>query len=277
MEDIDISDNLTVETVEISKKKLTQPLDILDLCIQVGHDSHDVMWRIWFEHVPVKIPYSYLLNGWSKSTASTGFIIESLGMLFDCGIRPPCKINYTFLTHRHSDHSEHIRISGDPTRKQKIFVPEEDLQNVINKVKSEKQLTMGDQFDISTLDLEITGVFDGYSEDFTINDTRFTMRVFKCFHSTPCVGYGLSRYNNKLKSEFKGLDRKELADMRKRNEIITQEEEDRFFLYLGDTTHEVFSNPEVLRYRCIMVECTFIRDEELERSVITQHMHWVNL
>jgi len=45
-------------------------------------------------------------------------------------------------------------------------------------------------------------------------------------------------------------------------------------LFLGDTSKIVLENENIYKYKTIMIECTFILDEELEQADITQHMHW---
>lgn len=185
----------------------------MELCFEDSDEMRDVMWKIWYEHRSFMIPAGYYLNGWSKSTVSSGFMIKSLKMMFDCGLRAPCPIYYTFLTHRHSDHSQCLRLRT-AYEKQYIFVPEEDLENVTNVVLSGKKLQQGSDFDLTKLNYVITGVKEGFTQDIVVEGTKFKLRVFKCFHSVPCVGYGLSKEKPKLKLEYKDYQGKELKKLK---------------------------------------------------------------
>ena len=50
------------------------------------------------------------------------------------------------------------------------------------------------------------------------------------------------------------------------------------FIYIGDTTERVFEmNPEIFEYKSIIVECTFLYDEDIEQAKATKHCHWRNL
>eukprot|EP01034_Spumella_vulgaris_P025751 gene25751-32240_t len=58
---------------------------------------------------------------------------------------------------------------------------------------------------------------------------------------------------------------------------INYEVEFPLFVYLGDTSHIVLQETAIEKYRTIMIECTFILDEDLEQATHTQHMHWSQL
>lgn len=50
------------------------------------------------------------------------------------------------------------------------------------------------------------------------------------------------------------------------------------YIYIGDTTEKVFElSPEIFNYEAIIVECTFLYDDDLERAAETKHCHWKTL
>jgi ribonuclease Z len=52
------------------------------------------------------------------------------------------------------------------------------------------------------------------------------------------------------------------------------------FIYLGDTGKEIFEHQEwnkILEYPAIIIECTFILEDEKEQAIKTQHIHWDDL
>ncbi len=50
-----------------------------------------------------------------------------------------------------------------------------------------------------------------------------------------------------------------------------------FLLYLGDTNKDILLDERIKKYKTIMIECTFILDDELEQADKTYHMHWKHL
>lgn len=53
---------------------------------------------------------------------------------------------------------------------------------------------------------------------------------------------------------------------------------DDFLCYLLDTGHDVFTvHPEVFAYRILIVECTYLYDEQEEASRCNKHMLWRDL
>lgn len=45
-----------------------------------------------------------------------------------------------------------------------------------------------------------------------------------------------------------------------------------------DTTHKVFEmNPEIFKYRNIIVECTFLDDKTMDLAHESKHTHWKDL
>jgi ribonuclease BN (tRNA processing enzyme) len=51
------------------------------------------------------------------------------------------------------------------------------------------------------------------------------------------------------------------------------------FFFLGDTSKEILEKEweKLKKYKCIIIECTFIRDEDYEQAEKTKHMHWKDL
>ena len=80
-----------------------------------------------------------------------------------------------------------------------------------------------------------------------------------------------------MKEEFKNLSGKEIGELRKKGENIYFEQQYPFFLFLGDTSKEILKDESLKKYRTIMIECTFIYDEDLPQAEKTFHIHWKNL
>ena len=73
------------------------------------------------------------------------------------------------------------------------------------------------------------------------------VKIIKCFHRVPCVGYGFTEVRDKLKDEYKNIDGKELGKLRKDGVTITEKKEFHIFCYIGDTDLRVLENNELLK------------------------------
>ena len=106
------------------------------------------------------------------------------------------------------------------------------------------------------------------------------LEFFTCVHSVPCIGYGISVIKNKLKQEYIGLPQSEIKALRLTGAEITRRVVEPELFFSGDTTHELFdleSNKKILSYPNIIIECTFMLEEDLTHAQEKKHMNWINL
>jgi ribonuclease Z len=110
------------------------------------------------------------------------------------------------------------------------------------------------------------------------NTSLYRVTVVKCIHQVPCVGYCFDQKLSKLKDEYKGTSGRDLGELRKKGIQVSEEIFKPLFVYLGDTHYTVFEqNPELFNYPVIIVECTFIDSETLDRANREGHIHWSQL
>ena len=110
--------------------------------------------------------------------------------------------------------------------------------------------------------------------------------VIECHHAhTPCIGFAFFQKHKRLREEFKSLSKVEIGNLARSGKEVSEEYDLPLFIFLGDTTLEVFSPSRpisVLRYidagwKLIFVECSFISPDEIGNSIRTGHMHWARL
>jgi ribonuclease Z len=77
-------------------------------------------------------------------------------------------------------------------------------------------------------------------DEFELKKEKYVLRVIKCTHSTPTVGYAFYKVANKLKEEYASLPGKEIGALRKKGIQVTKPVKTPNFVYVGDTTHAVF-------------------------------------
>lgn len=110
------------------------------------------------------------------------------------------------------------------------------------------------------------------------NKTKLLVEVFECDHKIPTVSYGFSEIKSKLKDEYKSFSGKEIVQLKKQGAVITEDVTSNKLAYVCDTSISILENhPEILNYKVVMIECTFILPEELPNAIATQHIHWSQL
>lgn len=238
----------------------------------------------------------YTLKGWSKAALRTNFYIPELRIMFDAGLSANVSPDYILITHCHSDHTANIPYHLYTCHKKiTIFSPPQSYTRIDNYIKSAYLMTT----DIDDEDLlDVTKIYDmipayegkteimigekleEYKDENGDKKTRLKggkqmkIEIINCDHSVPCVGYGLIDSKIKLKSEYEHLTTKEIGLLKKSGIEINYKIDFPFFCYLGDTSHKILENPLIEKYTTLMIECTFLLDEEHDNAILTKHIHW---
>lgn len=226
-----------------------------------------MIYAIW-DQPGFPIPNTQLtLKGYSRAACRTSFYIPELKLALDCSLPFNFTADNVFITHKHSDHMCEIHMY-DLSNKSKghIYVPNEIKGFIINFIQSANETASN-----------IRGVNYNDKFDIKFGNNNYLINIFRCYHSTTCVGYGISQTRTKLLDEYKNLTKKEIIEIKKSGIVITKECEYNLFCYLGDTTIEVFNDISIFNFCTIIVECTFLYDEHLEMAKEKTHMHWSQL
>ena len=258
-------------------------------------DDHIGLWKCWKEHPVSPIPGSpqLTLMGWSVAALRTNFYIKELGLMLDAGLSgPTCTINHLLVTHCHSDHVANLPFhlySYKAPDKIQIYVPkgiESHIKEYIESAYLLSSHTFPEEENIKREDLHLYGFYDlitvepGNDLRIKIKNENYGLEIFKCYHPVPCVGYGVYTIRKKLKEEYTKLSGKEIGELRKKGVDINYDYIKKLFVYLGDTGKEIFEKEEwakIVEYPAIIIECTFILEDEKEQAIKTQHLHWDDL
>jgi ribonuclease Z len=127
-----------------------------------------------------------------------------------------------------------------------------------------------------TKNYDLIGVTAGEALSLEIKGRSFSVEIINCDHSVPCVGYGFSEIKHKLKKEYLGSSSREIKLLKESNVEITDSIHSHVFCFLGDTSKEIIKE-DIGKYKTIIMECTFINKEELERAELTKHTHWLGI
>ena len=244
------------------------------------------IWRPWENKCPLSLNFrrqNIDFLGWSRAALRTNFIMKNWRIAFDAGLSCPYKIEHLFLTHGHCDHSASIFFYTLIADNISIYAPEEIAGILQRKIDTDYELTEGCVKDEAKNKsrYKIIPVSNNTPIITKIKGEQTRVEFIKCKHSVPCYGYGLSDIKKRRKEEFKDLigDDVRITVEREKKEgrTIMEEYDEPFFLFLGDTNITVFEDERVLKYSIIMVECSFIKDDELQQAIDTDHIHWSQL
>lgn len=230
------------------------------------------------------------IEGFSRSAYRTGFYIKAWNMLLDAGPQHFSRPDIVFITHTHGDHIAELPFSmiapaGDAKLKPSmIYGPAEAqpfIEDYIDKLFTTNSMTP--QLPRHEIDnfYRYNGLVPKNVFKLAIgknNSTVLSVEVFGCDHRVPTVSYGFSICRQKLKQNYKDLEGREIADLRKQGVEVTELQITKKFAYVCDTSIKVFEmNLTLLQYPVIFIECTFLTDDDAEMAADKTHIHWKEL
>jgi len=231
-----------------------------------------------------KIPGTYLtLIGYSRAADETCFYIQELDIMLDCGMKNNFMPDHIFITHGHSDHSRNMPCSllelgnsknSSNTKHPIFYLPIEIVDLGKQYIHSFYALS---KFNPNTKihnKYDIVGVIPNKKIEIEIKNKKFIVEIIKCFHRVPCVGYGFTEVRQKLKDEYLTLKGNEIRDLKNEGIQITKDVEYPLFCFLGDTMENIFNVTSILNYPVIMIECSFLYDDEIQMAKEKSHISW---
>lgn len=247
---------------------------------------------IWTHVTPIKIPNTYFtLTGYSWAARNTSFYIPEMKIMLDCGVEHEYIPDHVFITHGHCDHSKNIpntiiqlsnyKIKQQQKKKVNIYVPIEIVGYVKNYIDAFYVMSKNNPTHDAHNKYNLIPVETNTRIQIAIRNTKYIVEIIKCFHTVPCVGYGFIEVRNRLKSEYKGISRQELVNLKKTGIEIQEEYEHAMFCYLGDTNEWVYTNKEtsetLKKYSVIISECSFIDTSQIEQAKKKKHIYIENI
>jgi len=227
-------------------------------------------------NLPGKI--SWHLKGYSRAAYRTGFYIPELNLMSDAGPQLRNRPDNIFITHTHGDHVAQLPFTLIVEGKQPVHIyapkeTEEYLRQYISALFTVNACKpMRNEIEKQ---YEFHGVEPYTQFPVTLRNNPYLVEVFACEHPVPTVSYGLSMVKQKLKEEYLGLSGPDLVKLRKNGLILTHEVYHKVLAYVCDTTIRVFRlNRSLLSYPTIIIECTFLREEDVNGS---EHICWTEL
>ena len=214
----------------------------------------------------------FLLEGRSRAGHETVFRIRDLGVALDIGRCPDMVVpmQHVFITHAHLDHAAGIPFYAGQRRLQQldggtVYVPAEAADDVRELLRIQEKLT-GAEFEIS-----VHGVADG-------DEVRFgrthIVRGHDVPHRVAARGYEFLERRHRLREEFAGASRDEIARLRSERVQVDEEYRCPILFYTGDTDRGLLEkSTAVFKAEVLMIECSFLADGHQDRAAKYRHIH----
>jgi ribonuclease Z len=212
------------------------------------------------------------IEGVSIAGHESFYKVPAFRCLLEFGRAPDDVLGYgtVCLTHGHLDHAAGLahhasrrRLTGLPPAR--VFAPEEAAPDL------EAWLAISERLENVGYGVHVTPAVPGRQVDLR-NDLSVTFLPGR--HRVPTVGYLFSEVRKKLVDELIGRPEEEIVALRIRGAEVTRREEIPLLAYPGDCSPEIFeAAPELYRARVLLVECSFLGEDDRDRARRYDHIH----
>jgi ribonuclease Z len=248
--------------------------------------------------------------GYSKCARNTLLYIPQLNIAFDAGLATDVYPSHIFVTHAHMDHiGELFRYVIDPPNglKPTVFLPRPSKEFVDEYIQSSAHLPskeMVKAFEGGTMNaqrfveasihmtknnekikVQWNPVYVSIPKNAvegepvilrkeTIKNFKFEIEIIKSSHTIATTGYGITECRTRLHPDYEHLkgNQEAINELKSRKIDVNQEVKFHHVCYLGDTDHRVLANPQLEKYRTIIMECTFLHDEDAKHAKEKKHI-----
>lgn len=212
------------------------------------------------------------IDGVSIAGHESFYKLPTFRTLLEFGRAPEDTVGYAnvCVSHGHLDHMAGLahhasrrKLAGLPPAR--VFVPAPALDDVRAWVEACQRL------EHVRYDLELVPAEPGDRVSLR-NDLELT--VLPGCHRVPTVGYLFSEVKHKLLDGLVGRSGEEIAALRRQGAAVTRREEVPLLAYPGDCGEQIFeAAPEILRAKVLLLECSFVLPEDVERAREYAHIH----
>jgi ribonuclease Z len=229
---------------------------------------------------------SLKLSGYSRAAHRTGIEIIGLNILLDAGLDVQKAFSHIFITHQHLDHVIYLPQYTMNIENDKQYINVISTNNILNNIKPylcealkmSKNINGDNYVDIlKKVNTNFIPIDNNNCYKFCNGREQWLVNHIKCYHGIDSIGFGFSVIKNKLKEEYNNLTNQEIIKLKNEGQSLTNEIKEDIFLFLGDTNKKILQNKDIYKYKSIIIECTYIYDEELDLAKINKHIHWLDI
>ena len=223
------------------------------------------------KHVKFKLGGIEMI-GYSVAGEETVISIPEMNSCFDIGRCPEHALlmDNLFLSHGHMDHAAGLGYYFSQ-RNFREMSPGKIYLTERLKPEVEQLLEIWGRIDGQKPPAEICVVSSGHEYEIR---RGLIVKVFETNHCRESVGFTIIDRRHKLKDEYKSLEGPEIAKLRKAGADVTYILDVPLVTYLGDTMAGSFEQLDyVKKSKILLVECTFIDPDHIDRAYAGRHYH----
>jgi ribonuclease Z len=213
------------------------------------------------------------LSGGSRAGEASLLLLPQLRLALDAGrlVRALVPMQHVVITHGHLDHllglpawASQRCLQGMPGGV--VYVPAALEHDVTELLGLCGHLEGGKPYDV-----EVRPVTCGERVKLR---PGLELVFFATAHWVDSLGCRLEWQRRRLRPEYVDLDEADLRTRRAAGEQLTEEVRTHLLAYLGDTGPDVFERePWLANVEVLVVECTFLSEQDRERARQFGHMH----
>ncbi len=212
------------------------------------------------------------MTGYSVAGEETVISIPEMNLCFDIGRCPEHALlmDNLFLSHGHMDHAAGLSYYFSQ-RNFREMVPGKIYLTERLESEVEQLLEIWGRIDGQKPPADICVVESGHEYEIR---RGLIAKVFETNHCRESVGFTIIDRRHKLKDEYKSLEGPEIAKLRKSGTEVTYILDVPLVTYLGDTMAGSFEELDyVKKSKILLVECTFIDPDHVDRAYAGRHYH----
>ncbi len=212
------------------------------------------------------------LIGYSVAGSSTSLVFPEADVCFDVaqGLPFQVPISNILLTHTHADHASGVpyligqkAMTGQtpPT----FYMPEASVRPM------RELMRVFEELDGHTFQYQFKGVSPGMA--FPLKGPYF-FKAFPTYHRIVSQGYTIYEKKKHLKPEFRGLEPRELGNLRKQGVELDDFVDEPVLSFTGDTRIEFLDSKDARESRILIMEVTYWDERKsVENARLWGHIH----
>ncbi len=213
------------------------------------------------------------VRGVSVAGRETWFLLPTLDLAFDLGRMPDdlLSVPNVFLSHAHLDHAAGLAYWCSQRRL--LRLPGGRVLTHPAAVEGWRRiLALHEELEAVRYDARVEEMVPGASLALR-RDLAVT--AFRADHRVPTLGFVASEVRNRLRPEWRGKATSEIHAAASAGQEVSERIHFPLVAYSGDTARGIFdlAPPEAFRAKVFLLECSFVEEEDRERSAAWGHLH----